>query len=198
MPIVLRQDMQLARLISRIERGAIRAKHMTSGIEEDALLWRPPEGGWGIAHFLEHAMATAQPYLRRLPPVIKKARRRRRFAENGKWKLSLPGGIVRWTVGSDNGAGTAPRFTRMPAPDSDVLRRFLTTQAKIAKMLRSADGLSLDKIHCRMGGAVWWRLSDCCTILVARTERDLAGAKNVREHPDFLESQTSQRDRSES
>ncbi len=160
---------------------------LTNGMSDDTLLWRPPEGGWGIAHFLEHATLNAQSYLERLPPVIKHGRRRRKFAENGKWKLSVPGDLVRWTVSSDPGVRTAPRFTRMPVPSSDVCNRFFVTQSEIAIMLRSADGLSLDRIHCRMGGVVWWRLSDCFTILVARTERSLAGAKTIREDPDFPE-----------
>jgi hypothetical protein len=182
MPIVLRQDVQLARLISRIEHGANRAKQIVRGISDEALVWRPPEGGWGIGHYLEHAIATADPHLEYLPPVIKKGVVRHRFAKNGRWKVSLRGGIVRWTIGA---SPRSLRLARMPTPGADVVKRFLARQKEVGDLLRSADGLRLDRIHCRMGGLVWWRLADACTLLVTRTERDLAGAREVREHPDF-------------
>lgn len=162
---------------------------MAGALTPVQLRWRPDPGAWGIAHCLDHLVATSRAYEPELEAALARARRRSVRAEAGL----QPGVVGRWLLSV---VGPEARSKRLscprvlaPAdgPNADVLATFLTGQRRLRAYLEAADGLDINARAVRTPASRLLRVSlgEAFALATSHAQRHLEQARRVRAHPRF-------------
>ncbi len=170
----------------RLKRQTARVRALTATLDAERLLWRPPDGGWGAAHVLEHLVVTADNYLPTMRHLASEGPVARN-PENVWWKGTLGGRFLVHAL-------RAPR--KLPAPRvfqiagqlrPQVAEAFVDRQDETVRLLE----LSRDRHwrKCRLASPasslIRLNLGDCFAVLVTHTDRHLLQLERVLRHPGF-------------
>ncbi len=177
------QDPHLERLRSRLEAIEPRTRAVLQGLSAEAMLRRPPSGGWSIAEVLEHLCLSHDLYLdRHLPAVVARARARkpplRPFAPSlvGRFLLSAMREVNR------NRFPTTRALSVRAAVRDGAAEAFLASVHRIEALMREADGHDLTvSFRSPVAPIVPLRLGDAFAVLIEHAHRHLAQAERVRE-----------------
>ncbi len=183
----LGQEPTQACLLPQIEQVAIRARELAGELTQDALLWRPPGGGWSVGQVLEHLLVSGRIYFPVIERVIAKAVKP---ASPAPWKPSLWGRMLISTLSPAN-ERTVRTFSRLrPGPEArvDVLDAFLGSMLETAALLRRADGLDMRRLRLNSPVVFFVRglnLGDAFIIIVVHAQRHLRQIERVMGEPGF-------------
>lgn len=162
-----------------------RARALTATLDTERLLWRPPGGGWGAGHVLEHLVVTADNYLptvRRLATEGPTAN----DAANVRWKGTLGGRFLVHALKAPRKL-PAPRVFQVSEPRPQVVEAFVGRQDEIGRLLAQSTERHWKK--CRLAspasGLIRLNLGDVFCIIVAHNHRHLLQLERVLRHTGF-------------
>jgi hypothetical protein len=184
MATAISQDKQRQALSRQTREHMTRIEGLRS-LSADQLAWTPPEGGWGVAHVLEHLVITNDNYL---PMMDRLTREASVGAQPGDgWKPSLAGGLLIKSMTSPRRFKTPKLFSDVMHPRDNVVAAFTDQLRRIESLLEAADRVSWR--HTRTASPVSrlipLNLGDCFTVLPAHNERHLGQIDRVMSHTRF-------------
>lgn len=175
----------LERLAAGARENAREVEAVVRGLDEEALMWRPEPGRWGVADCLEHLVATAAAYHPRVRAAIDAAPAsgpaavyKPRLFGRLFIRLSGPDAPVRLRA---RGPFVPPR-TRPDAPE-----RFAARQDELLGLIADASGADLQaaRVTSPLSRLLALTLGECLEMLVAHQRRHLGQARRVRAEPGF-------------
>lgn len=164
---------------------------LAEGLSEAQLRWRPSVGAWGIAHCLDHLLATSRAYEPELRSALDRGRSRA-CSPRGAEELR-PGPVGRWLMAA-SGPSTRERPIACPrilapskVPDGAVLERFLQSQRRLMDLLAAADEVDINAVSVRAPSSRLLRVSlgEALAMATGHAQRHLEQASRVRAHPRF-------------
>lgn len=176
----------LAGIENRLLDVCDKANHLTDGLDDERLNWRPGEGKWSIAQCLEHTRLAADLYAAEMEPAIRRALARGLHgAQTAQPRHTVVGRLIMWAVDPDiKFRMKAPRDFR-PAEErypAAVVEAYLRSHRALAALAREADGLPLGKVRFPTPEVRFIRihLADGFALLAMHAERHLNQAYAVR------------------
>ena len=166
----------------RANRAVIdRIRAIVAPVSANAMLRRPPNGGWSIAEVLEHLIVSADSYLGMLRPIVEREKGRG-SAGDATWKPTLMGGLL---VGSFRSPRKrpAPRIYQPgPTPRAQALEEFIKRQEQVGRLLSEAGALDWRGIRVRSPviSLIRMNLGDALTVLVVHAERHAGQIERVK------------------
>jgi hypothetical protein len=145
---------QLAGIIDSMEKAQGRLRRLTDTISEEAFERRPGPDHWSAADCVEHLNLTSSAYLPLFRDAIGEARQLGPAATN-HYRNDALGWFMTKMVGPMRHLGkfrlvkvkTTPRFVPKGGQSrSELLSEFVRLQADIITLIRTADGLPLDRV----------------------------------------------------
>lgn len=181
--------LDLEELRERILRSAERAEAVAAPLDDAAMRWSPPGGGWSVGQVLEHLVTTDREYLAKMRPAIAAARARGGGGAMGAWKPSWVGAMIaRATDPAATKPVPTPRKFRPAGPHRpDVAARFRASRDELAALLDEVGGLDLRRVRLAspVSGLVRMNLGDVFVILTLHGERHLQQMERVVAAPGF-------------
>lgn len=176
-------------LRERILRSAERAEGMAAPLDDAAMRWSPPGGGWSVGQVLEHLVTTDREYLAKMRPAIAAARARGGGGAVGAWKPSWVGAMI---ARATDPATTKPvptprRFRPAGPPRPDVAARFRASREELAALLEEVGGLDLRRVRLAspVSALIRLNLGDVFVVLTLHGERHLQQMERVMSAPGF-------------
>lgn len=181
--------LDLAELRRRIVATAERAEGVAAELDEAAMAWSPPGGGWSVGQVLEHLVTTDREYLGKMRPAIAGARRRGGGGTSRPWKPTWVGGMIARATdpAATKRVPTPRRFRPAGPPRPDVAARFRASREELAALLDEVGGLDLRRVRVvsPVSALVRMNLGDAFLILTLHGERHLQQIARVTGAPGF-------------
>jgi len=182
----MNQEALRSRLQLELDLVTADAMAIARNLSPAQLAWRPPSGGWSIAHVLEHIVVAADSYLDRLRGLV--YFHHAAHAELGvtQWEPSMGGWALvasmrkPWKLPS-------PKMWQVGEPRADVIGAFLDRQDAITRLLRASAALDWTRVRLAspVSALIRLNLGDCFTILVVHAQRHVQQIERIRRHQDF-------------
>jgi hypothetical protein len=175
-------------LIPLIEAIEAQCKGDLTGLDRNAMQWQPPAGGWSVAQVLEHMVIANTLYLDEMRDMVRDAGKSTAPARS--WKPSLMGNLLIRTLvpTATRKLPTAGKLEPGPAPEPDVIPRFLGTMRDTADLLWRAKGIDMRKPRMTSPVSSLVRrlnLGDGFVIIVAHSQRHMGQIERVISAPGF-------------
>lgn len=162
-----------------------RARALTATLDHERLHWRPPDGGWGPGHILEHLVVTADSYL----PTVRQLVADGPAAPDAgsvRWKGTLGGRFLVHALKAPRKL-PAPRVFQVSEPRAQVVEAFVDRQDEIGQLLVQSRERHWRK--CRLASPasslIRLNLGDVFLTIVTHNHRHLLQLERVLRHTSF-------------
>jgi hypothetical protein len=158
-----------------------RIREATTGVRDDQLHQKPPDGGWSIAEVLEHLIVSADSYLGPMRSVVDE-HRERKAAPDATWKPTFMGGMLAQSLRNPRKLPSPRSYKVGLSPRPRVLEEFLHRQEEVGRRLSDAAGLDWRRIKIRspVVPILSMNLGDALTVLVVHAERHAMQIERVK------------------
>ncbi len=183
------QDAHLSEMLRFNTHVAIEAQKLFSEYSETQLIWRPDAKTWNIVSCFRHLTTTCELYLPRLEETAHSVSEKG-LRKSGEFKPTWFGNFfIGMLMPEKTRKLKAPKAFK-PASDFNdlaVKRDFFNVQEKINEVIRSADGLDLNrtKFTSPVSRLVKLTLGEGFWLVVTHNRRHLLQAQNLTKHPGF-------------
>ncbi len=178
----MKLPLQLEDVRAEFQRAKTEAERLTAGLD-DAQVWqRPASGGWSMGECLAHLNLAGEPYAQKMTVVLADARGKARRG-TGPFRFGVLGGrFVRSLSAESKSTFRAPAAWQ-PAPQPDVLARFVRLQGDLLELIREADGLDPTrvKLSSPLSPLIRLNLFEALNLVAVHQDRHLKQAARVRQ-----------------
>jgi hypothetical protein len=139
---------QLIAVKTELDAASARLRALSARLNEPAWSRRPAPGRWSAGECVSHLNLTSEAFLPRLRQGIDEARRLQRAA-GARLKTGFAGWLVKTLAGPSRWikVKTTPDFVpHGDRPGTELVAQFERLQDELIGLLRSADGLPLDRV----------------------------------------------------
>lgn len=182
----LPQSTLLSTLLADTDAATRRIESLARPLSDAQLRWHAPEA-WGVGEVLEHLCISDDSYLEIIRRLVAAPDAPRAGGEP-RWRSTIGGGIMAWSLGSPRKLPAPKMFRPGPAPRPQVLDEFLRRKRELAALMRAAAPLDWRRIRTASPVTSLLRLNlgDAFRILVVHTTRHAGQIERIVAHPDFL------------
>ncbi|MFL5622106.1 MAG: DinB family protein [Gemmatimonadaceae bacterium] len=179
---------QLAAVVDSLESAQSKLRRFADTVAADAWSRRPGNDRWSAADCVEHLNLTSRAYVPLLRDAI--ARARELGGPTKRYRLDLLGRFMSMMIGPLHHIGkfrigrvkTTPPFRpRGGETPEELLSDFVRLQAELITLIRSADGLPLDrvKIVSPFGGRMKYNAYSAIVIVARHEHRHIQQAEEA-------------------
>lgn len=175
---------ELQSLLTQIDACEADAEQLVADLDDDAVNWTPPSGGWSVAQCLTHLTLMNTFYLRGWPDVVAAAAR----AERGPFTGLRPTPFGRWFVGyleppyrmKSKAIPAATPASRVPR--ETLLPDYKQSHELYRQLVRAAAAVDVNRVVApnAIVTQVRMRLATVLLIVPAHDRRHLWQAANVK------------------
>ena len=180
---------QLKALTDSLRSAQSRLRRLSDNLSNEEWSKRPGKARWSAAECVEHLNLTSRAYLALLPDAVARARKRggprkKHYRHDALgWFMSMMMGPLRH-LGKFRvlPVKTTPAFVpRRGRSRKEIMADFVRLQAELAAVIRSGDGLPLDKakIVSPFGGRIKYSAYSALVILARHQHRHIDQAEEA-------------------
>ena len=172
-------------LIDQIEACEADASRLVADVDDDAVNWRPPDGGWSMAQCLSHLALMNEFYLRGWVEAVQEAARQQKGPFNGlrptrfgRWFARSMEPPVRMKMKAPAPSRPEPRLAR-----DALLTRYTGSHELYRHLVRASAAVDVNRVV-RPNAfikSVKMRLATVLLIIPAHDRRHLWQAANVKQ-----------------
>jgi hypothetical protein len=164
-----------------------RARQLMAGIGDGQLIWRPPDGGWGIDQVLEHIAVTNEQFLGKIRACLSNPRTPTRKTGDAEWRPTLAGKFLAYVMRNPRKAPAPSLYRPGPSVRPHVLEGFLRSHLDLQTELERASNVDLRRARTTspVSGLIPLNLGDCFEVLALHSDRHLSQIERIKKRPDF-------------
>jgi uncharacterized damage-inducible protein DinB len=169
------------RLLATNRAVIARVRSTLSDVSATALAQRPPDGGWSIAEVLEHLIVSADSYLEQLRRIVRE-NGRRTASPDARWKPTIAGGLLVWSMRSPRKAPAPKMYKPSPTARPRALEEFLQRQDEVGRLIVEAATMDWRRVRMRSPvlPIIHMNIGDALTVLVVHAERHAGQIERVK------------------
>ena len=174
---------QLIAVKTELDAASARLRALSARLNEAAWLRRPAPGRWSAGECVAHLNLTSEAFLPLLRQGIDEARRLG-GAAGARLRTGFPGWLVKRLAGPSRWikVKTTPDFVpHSDRPGTELVAEFERLQDELIGLLRSADGLPLDRVNVTspFSAQVHYNLYAAFAVIPGHQFRHLAQAEDA-------------------
>jgi hypothetical protein len=152
--LLIKMQKQLQAVADSLESAQARLRRLSDRLSDEDWNGHPGAGRWSVSECVEHLNLTSKAYVPLLRDAVAEARDRG-GARQRIYRRDPLGWFMSMMIGPRRGLGklrmppikTTPKFTPMAGRSRDeILSDFVQHQAELAALVRSSDGLPIDRV----------------------------------------------------
>jgi DinB superfamily len=161
-----------------------RARAIASDLDDSAMAWTPPAGGWSIGQVFEHLVLGNVIYF----PPMRALLARGRPAGARPWQPSFSGRLLIGSLISPRKLPAPARIRPGPKPRDHVVDAFVETIHETADLVRQSKGLDLRALRMTSPVSGFVRglnFGDALIVIVVHAHRHLGQVERIRNTAGF-------------